>query len=95
MRTRLDVDTLHGLLEISIEGPSLKHLDVKSAIDMWWKDSCLFDFFFFFFVIVPQNILPLLNLFLCLFGSCQVIIFVSWIANNIIFFFTNIRGANK
>ena len=29
LRTRLDVDTLHDLLEISIKGPSLKCFDVK------------------------------------------------------------------
>ena len=39
LRTRLDVHILHNLLEISIEGPSLKNFDVNSAIDMCWKDS--------------------------------------------------------
>ena len=29
LRTGLDVDTLHDLLEISIEGPSLKHFDCQ------------------------------------------------------------------
>ena len=36
LRTDLDNSTLHNLLEICIEGPSLDQCDVNSAIDLWW-----------------------------------------------------------
>lgn len=40
LRSSLDVTTLHDLLEICVEGPSLEAFDVNAAINLWWQDSC-------------------------------------------------------
>ena len=38
-RTRLHHDTLSDLLEIQLEGPSLRSFSPKQAVEAWWKDS--------------------------------------------------------
>lgn len=39
-RTSLNTDTLDDLLEVFVEGPSLRDFSADSAVDLWWKDSC-------------------------------------------------------
>ena len=38
-RTSLHVSTVHGLMEIKAEGPSLCNFSPDAAVDLWWSDS--------------------------------------------------------
>jgi hypothetical protein len=40
IKTNILNSTLHDLLEINVEGPSLSSFNADAAVELWWKDCC-------------------------------------------------------